>query len=193
MPPFFPLKWNRAVKITVTLQEPWVISSAEQQVASGQPWTQEAGTLFHWDSGYRHFLKLTCQSKLPLDQFTTTFPVMDAAIPLTPPNIRGLMPSTSLIAAVLKPCIPLFAHFLYSLIHIHLSIPLPCCIIQLHCISKEGSLQLYSLYENLLLISFHKLKPGLPPEIALFTRGNWSFSPISNYWTQSQEAKSAFF
>ena len=90
---------------------------------------------------------------------------MDAAIPLTPLNVHGLMPSTSLIAAMPKPCIPLFAHFLYSLIHIHLSIPLPCCIIQLHCISKEGSLQLYSLYENLLFISFHKLKPGLPQKL----------------------------
>ena len=72
-----------------------------------------------------------------------------------------------------------------ELIHIHLSIPLPCCIIQLHCISKKGSLQLYSFYENLLFISFHKLKPGLPPEIAfsaLFTRENWSFSPTSHYW-----------
>lgn len=169
------------------------MSSAEQQVDSGQPWVQEAGTLFHWDSGYRTLSEADMPTQAPPDQFTSTFPVMDAAIPLTPLNVHGLMPSTSLIAVMPKTCIPLFAHFLYSLIHIHLSIPLPCCIIQLHCISKEGSLQLYSLYENLLFISFHKLKRGLPPEIALFTRKNWSFSPISHYWTQSQEAKSEFF
>ena len=65
-----------------------------------------------------HFLKLTCQSKLPLDQFTSTFPVMDADIPLTPLNVHELMPYTSLIAAIPKTYIPLFAHFLYSLIHI---------------------------------------------------------------------------
>lgn len=129
-----------------------------------------------------HFLKLTCQSKLPLDQFTSTFPVMDTDIPLTPLNVHELMPYTSLIAAIPKTCIPLFAHFLYSLIHIHLSIPLPCCIIQLHYISKEGYLQLYSFYENLIFISFHELKPRLPPEIAfsaLFTRENWSFSHLT--------------